>query len=129
MALVGDAAHRVHPLAGQGLNLGFTDVAYLANVILKAKREGQDIGSLEFTLHEYERMSKANAYAVIATIEFVKNAYGPKVAGSEGLGHLLALGRNAVLDMIESSDLAKYNYMQFASGSFTHPSTYEWQRD
>ena len=46
LALIGDAGHRVHPLAGQGLNLGLTDVAYLANVILKAKRQGQDIGDL-----------------------------------------------------------------------------------
>jgi len=54
MALVGDAAHRVHPLAGQGLNLGLTDVAYLANAVLKAKNEGQDIGSYDFTLSAYE---------------------------------------------------------------------------
>lgn len=54
MALLGDAAHRVHPLAGQGLNLGMTDVAYLANAILKSRREGQDIGSYDFTLQNYE---------------------------------------------------------------------------
>ena len=64
---------------------------------------------------------------MIFAIEFVKNAYGTKLAGQEGLGHLLAVGRNAVLDLVESSDLVKYNFMQFASGSITHPSTYEWE--
>jgi 2-polyprenyl-6-methoxyphenol hydroxylase-like FAD-dependent oxidoreductase len=54
MALIGDAAHRVHPLAGQGLNLGLTDVAYLSNCILKAMKTGQDIGSYDFVLKEYE---------------------------------------------------------------------------
>ncbi len=63
---------------------------------------------------------------MITAIDFVKNAYGPKLAGSEGLGHILALGRNAVLDLIETSDLMKYNFMQFASGSVTHPAKYEW---
>lgn len=58
MALIGDAAHRVHPLAGQGLNLGLTDVAYLSNCILKSKREGQDIGSYDFTLLDYEKKAK-----------------------------------------------------------------------
>lgn len=40
MALIGDAAHRIHPLAGQGLNIGITDVAYLSNAIIKAKKSG-----------------------------------------------------------------------------------------
>ena len=48
---------------------------------------------------------------MIGAIEFIKNAYSPNIAGSEGLGHLLTFGRNAVLDLIESSDLVKYNFM------------------
>ena len=91
--------------------MGFADVAYLANVILKAKNEGQDIGSFDFTLSEYDRIAKQNSYAMIAAIEFVKNAFGPQPAGSDALGHFLALGRNLALDMIESSDVAKYNFM------------------
>ena len=63
---------------------------------------------------------------MIAAIEFVKNAYSPNLGGSESLGHILALGRNIALDLIESSDLVKHNFMQFASGSVTHPSRYEW---
>lgn len=61
MALIGDAAHRVHPLAGQGLNLGLTDVAYLSNCLLKACKTGQDIGSYDFVLKNYEREAKINA--------------------------------------------------------------------
>jgi len=45
-ALVGDAAHGIHPIAGQGLNLGFKDVAALAEVVLDAARLGLDIGGV-----------------------------------------------------------------------------------
>lgn len=78
MALIGDAAHRVHPLAGQGLNLGLTDVAYLSNCILRAMKTGQDIGSYDFVLKDYEQEAKANAYVMSTAIEFVKTAYSPK---------------------------------------------------
>ena len=78
MALVGDAAHRVHPLAGQGLNLGFGDVAYLSNAILAAKKGGQDIGSGQ-TLEQYNKPAKANAMMIMAAIEFVKKSYEPSI--------------------------------------------------
>ena len=71
MALVGDAAHRIHPMAGQGLNAGMTDVAYLANAIVAALKSGQDIGSYEQVLKEYERQSKNHANLIIGGVEFI----------------------------------------------------------
>jgi 2-polyprenylphenol 6-hydroxylase len=53
LVLIGDAAHSMHPLAGQGLNLGFGDLASLCTV-LKARLKGQDIGELRF-LRQYQR--------------------------------------------------------------------------
>ena len=44
LALVGDAAHAIHPIAGQGLNLGFRDVAALAEVLVEGARLGLDLG-------------------------------------------------------------------------------------
>ncbi|WP_298841428.1 FAD-dependent monooxygenase [uncultured Roseobacter sp.] len=52
-ALVGDAAHGVHPIAGQGLNAGFRDIAALAEVLADARRRGDDIGS-DITLGSYK---------------------------------------------------------------------------
>jgi 2-octaprenyl-6-methoxyphenol hydroxylase len=53
LALIGDAAHVVHPLAGQGLNAGLKDIASLAEVLTKARRRGEDIGRPE-VLARYE---------------------------------------------------------------------------
>ena len=54
LALVGDAAHGVHPIAGQGLNLGLRDVAALAQVLIEAARRGEDIGAAD-VLERYQR--------------------------------------------------------------------------
>jgi 2-octaprenyl-6-methoxyphenol hydroxylase len=53
-ALVGDAAHSIHPIAGQGLNLGYRDVAALAETLVEAHRLGLDVGSLT-VLERYQR--------------------------------------------------------------------------
>ena len=58
-ALIGDAAHSVHPLAGQGLNLGLRDVAALAEVIVDTHRLGLDIGA-STTLQRYERWRRSD---------------------------------------------------------------------
>ncbi len=62
----------------------------------------------------------------MGAIEFVKRSYDPNLQGSETLGHVLAAARNVGVDLIESSDLMKYNFMNMASGNVMHPSVYEW---
>ncbi|MDP3314859.1 MAG: FAD-dependent monooxygenase, partial [Devosia sp.] len=54
LALIGDAAHVIHPVAGQGLNLGLKDVAALAEVVIDAVRLGQDHGAADI-LERYQR--------------------------------------------------------------------------
>ena len=54
LALLGDSAHGIHPIAGQGLNLGLKDVAALAEVLIEAARLGEDIGS-DLVLERYAK--------------------------------------------------------------------------
>ena len=60
-ALCGDAAHGIHPIAGQGLNIGFRDVAALAEVIVEARRLGLDPGRLD-VLERYQRWRRFDAF-------------------------------------------------------------------
>lgn len=96
LALIGDAAHTVHPLAGQGVNLGIMDVAVLAEVIVDAQKQHKDIGALS-VLRRYERWRKGDVLATGAALEGLHRLFGsdlPPVrwARSAGLTLVDALG-------------------------------------
>jgi 2-octaprenyl-6-methoxyphenol hydroxylase len=63
MALVGDAAHVIHPIAGQGLNLGLKDIAALAEVVVDAARLGVDLGQAD-VLERYQRWRRFDTMAM-----------------------------------------------------------------
>jgi 2-octaprenyl-6-methoxyphenol hydroxylase len=65
-ALLGDAAHGIHPIAGQGLNLGFRDAAALAETLVDAHRLGLDIGALD-VLRRYERWRRYDTWQMGVT--------------------------------------------------------------
>ena len=77
VALIGDAAHTVHPLAGQGVNLGMLDAAALAEVLWEARAGGRDIGSLR-TLRRYERWRRGENAAMIAALDGFHRVFGPQ---------------------------------------------------
>lgn len=75
VALLGDAAHTIHPLAGQGANLGFADVAALVDEIERAVSRGNDIGDLS-TLSRYQRRRKPDNLMTMAAMEGFKRLFG-----------------------------------------------------
>ena len=74
LALVGDAAHGVHPVAGQGLNLGLRDVAALAEVLIEASRRGEDIGAAD-VLERYQRWRRFDATALALAMDGVNRLF------------------------------------------------------
>ncbi len=73
-ALCGDAAHGIHPIAGQGLNLGFKDAAALAEVVVEADRLGQDFGGLD-VLEEYQRWRRFDTVQMGVTTDVLNRLF------------------------------------------------------
>ena len=71
VALIGDAAHTIHPLAGQGVNLGLLDAVCLAEVVAAAHEKKRDFASLT-TLRRYERARKADNLTLLAAVDAIK---------------------------------------------------------
>ncbi len=109
MALVADAAHAIHPIAGQGLNLGLRDVAELAELIIKARRSGQDIGSDEL-LKKYEGARRPDNMAMAAATDMLNKLFSNR---SGPLRH----ARKAGLKLVQKFPAARQFLMKNAMGA------------
>jgi 2-octaprenyl-6-methoxyphenol hydroxylase len=92
LALVGDAAHAIHPIAGQGLNLGFRDVAALTQVLVEGARLGLDLGDQQL-LERYQRWRSLDALSVAFATDSLTRLYGIPGAAASAIRRL---GMNAV---------------------------------
>jgi 2-polyprenylphenol 6-hydroxylase len=108
VALVGDAAHTVHPLAGQGINLAFLDAAALVDVLGDALAVGDDPGELR-VLRRYERWRKAEALPAIALLDGFKRLF----FGGNAIQSRL---RQGALSFVQSTRPLKRLFMERALG-------------
>lgn len=108
LALAGDAAHGIHPIAGQGLNLGFKDAAALAEVVVEADRLGQDIGALD-VLERYQQWRRFDTVQMGITTDVLNRLF------SNDFGPLRAL-RNIGLGLVERAPRLKEFFIRQASG-------------
>jgi 2-octaprenyl-6-methoxyphenol hydroxylase len=97
LALAGDAAHGIHPIAGQGLNLGFRDAIALANLTIAAVANGQDPGS-ETLLTEYQRSRRPDNIAMLAMTDSLDRLFSSdnpvlRLARDLGIGAVHRLPR------------------------------------
>lgn len=96
IALIGDAAHTIHPLAGQGANLGLLDAAALAEVVEAAAARGRDFGA-HAVLRRYERWRKGDNVATMMAMDGFKRLFGSEIGAVRGIRNLgLALTDRAV---------------------------------
>ncbi|XP_042055103.1 ubiquinone biosynthesis monooxygenase COQ6, mitochondrial-like isoform X6 [Salvia splendens] len=113
VALIGDAAHTVHPLAGQGVNMGFGDAFSLSNVIAEGIAVGSDIGEVSL-LRRYELDRKPANLTMMAILDGFQKAY------SVDFGPLNVL-RAAAFQGVQNLSPLKRNIISYASGEQRFP--------
>ena len=109
IALLGDAAHAVHPIAGQGLNLGLKDAAALAEVLVQAARLGEDLGS-QVTLERYARWRRTDNVALAAATDLFNRLFTNDIAP-------LRLLRGTGMALVNRVGPARRFFMQEAGGA------------
>jgi len=108
VCIIADAAHSIHPLAGQGINLGISDAIILAEEIERAANSNKDIGQLAF-LKKYELRRKALNASMIKGVDLLFNLFQQD-------NPYFRLGRNFGLKMVDKFSFLKKNFILHASG-------------
>jgi 2-octaprenylphenol hydroxylase len=108
VALMGDAAHAIHPLAGQGVNLGLLDAAALAEVVLAARARAGDPGALP-VLRRYERWRRGDNLLMMSAMDGFNVLFGNELGPVRWL-------RNFGLSMVNAAGPAKDLLMRHAAG-------------
>ncbi|GIU14183.1 FAD-dependent monooxygenase [Shewanella sp. MBTL60-007] len=109
LVLAGDAAHTIHPLAGQGVNLGFLDAASIVEVVSELKQQGKDIGDYR-NLRDLERWRKAEALEMITAMEGFKRLF-------QGSNPLKKAIRDLGLNIVDNFAPLKTLFIQQALGN------------
>lgn len=112
-ALLGDAAHGIHPIAGQGLNLGLRDVAALSETIINAARLGLDFGA-EDVLKNYERWRRADTVQMAATTDILNRLFSNNLAP-------IRLARTIGLGLVDRMPGLKKRFIGEAAGFASQP--------
>lgn len=108
IALIGDAAHGVHPIAGQGLNAGLKDIASLRDVILQARMRGEDFGSVG-VLNRYQEWRRFDAN----TLALATDAFNKLFSNDNPL---LRLGRDLGMGLVNAVPKMRRGFIQEAAG-------------
>ncbi|MEM1277953.1 MAG: FAD-dependent monooxygenase [Pseudomonadota bacterium] len=109
LALVGDAAHGVHPIAGQGMNMGLRDIAALAEVLTDASRLGEDIGKLT-VLSRYQQWRRFDATSMALGMDALNRLFSNR-------SRVLSTVRQAGLRAVDALGTARRGFMREAIGA------------
>ncbi len=108
VVLIGDAAHSMHPLAGQGLNLGLGDVEELASRILRSRRHGEDVGN-DKMLSDYSKARKSINLRMMGFMEVFKQGFG-------STNPWVRLGRNMAFGATQKAPELRKRFIKEAAG-------------
>jgi 2-octaprenyl-6-methoxyphenol hydroxylase len=108
LALVGDAAHGVHPIAGQGLNAGFRDVAALAHVLTHAQRRGEDIAQSD-VLARYEQWRRFDTASLAGATDVFNRLFSND-------NPLLRAGRDLGMKAVQAVPALRRSFIREAAG-------------
>ena len=108
VALVGDAAHGMHPIAGQGLNAGLRDVGALVQILTEAQKRGENVAAID-VLERYQEWRRFDTHALVAATDLTNKLFSND-------NPLLRLGRDIGMGLVNASPALRRTFMREAAG-------------